>query len=461
MIIKSNNETIYNKILGAVIRMGSNPNDAIFAFTLMGVPIYINVDDRISGDNQNLTDSLIYTDGRGIVITGNLIKVNRIFDAYGVTNVLKHELEHILLNHISRSKEIVGAFKDYRDSDIMNIFNIASDYIINKDLKIENSLANKDLEFVSDKIMRDKFGLYPEDLEKKSAEEIVMMMIKNNPPTKISEMMEEIKNLLNGDGFGGVSSFSHVCQNNKPEFDEFVAKNSKNFGGDFNKYLADVIKNAITTYGYGQSNIWKKLDGIYGKPLVNWNSVLTDELRQHKSREIAENGVKVVNRRYYQLSSYINTPILFTNMKRTFKDGVIAIDTSGSITDETYMKEISQVIRLVKNEGLDWKILLFDDGIVLDENKNPVIYHTKNISINELTDKLLNRTYGGTNIKEVLDYCNKDKTKFLILISDMEFNYDLPKYDRFKKIFISTETSDETGDKVKEICDTLAFFNPY
>ena len=461
MIIKSNNETIYNKILGAVIRMGSNPNDAIFAFTLMGVPIYINVDDRISGDNQNLTDSLIYTDGRGIVITGNLIKVNRIFDAYGVTNVLKHELEHILLNHISRSKEIVGAFKDYRDSDIMNIFNIASDYIINKDLKIENSLANKDLEFVSDKIMRDKFGLYPEDLEKKSAEEIVMMMIKNNPPTKISEMMEEIKNLLNGDGFGGVSSFSHVCQNNKPEFDEFVAKNSKNFGGDFNKYLADVIKNAITTYGYGQSNIWKKLDGIYGKPLVNWNSVLTDELRQHKSREIAENGVKVVNRRYYQLSSYINTPILFTNMKRTFKDGVIAIDTSGSITDETYMKEISQVIRLVKNEGLDWKILLFDDGIVLNENKNPIIYHTKNISINELTDKLLNRTYGGTNIKEVLDYCNKDKTKFLILISDMEFNYDLPKYDRFKKIFISTETSDETGDKVKEICDTLAFFNPY
>lgn len=461
MIIKSNNETIYNKILGAVIRMGSNPNDAIFAFTLMGVPIYINVDDRISGDNQNLTDSLIYTDGRGIVITGNLIKVNRIFDAYGVTNVLKHELEHILLNHISRSKEIVGAFKDYRDSDIMNIFNIASDYIINKDLKIENSLANKDLEFVSDKIMRDKFGLYPEDLEKKSAEEIVMMMIKNNPPTKISEIMEEIKKLLNGDGFGGVSSFSHVCPNDKPEFDEFVAKNSKNFGGDFNKYLADVIKNAITTYGYGQSSVWKKLDGIYGKPLVNWNSVLTDELRQHKSREIAENGVKVVNRRYYQLSSYINTPILFTNMKRTFKDGVIAIDTSGSITDETYMKEISQVIRLVKNEGLDWKILLFDDGIVLDENKNPVIYHTKNISINELTDKLLNRTYGGTNIKEVLDYCNKDKTKFLILISDMEFNYDLPKYDRFKKIFISTETSDETGDKVKEICDTLAFFNPY
>ena len=288
-----------------------------------------------------------------------------------------------------------------------------------------------------------------------------MMMIKNNPPTKISEMMEEIKKLLNGDGFGGVSSFSHVCPNDKPEFDEFVAKNSKNFGGDFNKYLADVIKNAITTYGYGQSSVWKKLDGIYGKPLVNWNSVLTDELRQHKSREIAENGVKVVNRRYYQLSSYINTPILFTNMKRTFKDGVIAIDTSGSITDETYMKEISQVIRLVKNEGLDWKILLFDDGIVLDENKNPVIYHTKNISINELTDKLLNRTYGGTNIKEVLDYCNKDKTKFLILISDMEFNYDLPKYDRFKKIFISTETSDETGDKVKEICDTLAFFNPY
>lgn len=462
MIIKSNNETIYNKILGAVIKMSSVPDDAIFAFTLMGVPIYINVDDKLNNNFQtDNTDSLIYTDGRGIMISGNIIKVNNVFDSYGTTNILKHELEHILLNHISRSKEIISVFNDYMKSDIMVIFNIASDYIINKDLKITTVSNSKELEFINEKVMRDKFGLSSKELDKKSVEEIVMMMIRNNPPTKISEIVKTIKHALNGDGFGGASSFSHMSPKDMSEFDDFVAKNSKNFGGDFNRYLADVIKNAITTYGYGQSNIWRKLEGIYGKPLVDWNAVLTDELRQYKSREIAERGVKVVNRRYYQLSSYIDTPILFTNIKRTFKDGVIAIDTSGSISDETYLKEISQVIRLVKDEGLNWKIVLFDDGIVLDNEKNPIIYHTKNVSIDELTDKLLNRTYGGTNIKEVLDYCNNEKTKFLILISDMEFSYKLPTYDAFKKIFISTRTSDDTNEKVKEICDTLTFFNPY
>ncbi len=461
MIIKSNNETIYSKVLGAIVKMNSNPDDAIFAFTLMGVPIYINIEDKIYGNPQDSPDALIYTDGRGIKITGNIMKINEIFDYYGSTNVLKHELEHILLNHISRLKELMEGIKDYSKSDISDLYNIATDYIINKDLNIESQNSKSKLSVITDDFMREKFGLLPEDLDKNSAEEILMKMMKKNPPQKISEIIKALKKALKRDGFGGASSFSHIKPVSMPEFDDFVAKNSKNFGGDFNKYLADVIKNAISTYGYGQSNVWKKLSGIYGKPLVNWNAVLTDELRQYKSKEIAENGIKVVNRRYYQLSTYVDVPILFNNIKRTFKDGIIAIDTSGSIDDDTYIKEISQVIRLVKDEGLDWKIVLFDDGIVKDENEKPIVYQTKNFSINELTDKLLNRTYGGTSIKEVLEFSEKEKAKFLILISDMEFNYNLPEFKTFKKIFISTKSSDSTGEGVKKICDTLTFFEPY
>lgn len=461
MIIKSNNETLRDKVLGAMIKMSSTPDDAIFSFTLMGVPIGINVDNTIDNSVQPKDmDALIYTDGRGIMITGNAMKVNEIFDRHGASFVLKHELEHILLNHISREKEILDAFKDYVKSDIVDIFNIASDYIINKDL-LSNASNQEPFEFVDEKFMQKAFNLSKEDLDKKSAEEIVMLIMKNKPPPTISEIVKAIKKAIGGDGFSGKSSFSHVRPVEISGFDDFVAKNSKNFGGDFDKYLTDVIKNAITAYGTGQSSIWKKLDEFYGKPLVNWNAILTDELRQYKSKETAEHGVKVVNRRYYQLSSYVDIPILFNNMKRTFKDGVIAIDTSGSINDETYIKEISQAINLVKSEGLDWKVILFDDGIVRDEDGKMLIYHTKNISIADLTDKLLNRTYGGTDIKEVLDYCDTERAKFLILMSDMVFSYKLPKYDKFKKIFISTGTRDETNENVKELCDTLAFFEPY
>ncbi len=457
MIIKSNNETIYNKILGAIMQMNANPDDVIFAYTMMAVPIIIEIDNKVDNFNQRDKDALIYTDGRGIKIVGNLLEINALLSSYGVVNVLKHEMEHILLQHISRIKDFISAFPDYSKSDIIEIFNIASDYIINKDLGIAD---NKTFNFVNDRYM-ERFNLRPEDLEKKSAEEIALAIIKNNPPIKLSELIKEIKKALSGDGFGGKSAFTHVVPYEIHEFDDFIAKNTKRFDGDFDKYLADVIKSAVTTYGYGQSSVWKKLDGIYGKPLINWDAVLIENLRQYKTNSIQENGVKVVNRRYYQLSNYIDTPLLFNRMKRTFKDGIIAIDTSGSIDDEKYKKEVSAVINLVKSEGIDWKIILFDDGIVKDEKGDLVVFHTKDFTLNDLVEKLLTRTYGGTNIKEVLDFCEKERAKFLILISDMRFNYNLPQYNNFKKIFISTEPPDLTDDKVKNLCDVLAFFEQY
>jgi predicted metal-dependent peptidase len=458
MIIKSNNETIYSKILGAIIQMNSNPDDAIFAYTLMAVPIIIDVNNKISNTgHREPTDSLIYTDGRGIKIVGNIFEINAILSSYGVVNVLKHEIEHILLQHIARIKDFTSAFKDYKKEDIVEIFNIASDYIINKDLGIKD---NKTFNFVTDSYM-ERFNLKPQDLEKKSAEEIALAIIKNNPPIKLSELIKEIKKMLNGDGFGGKSAFTHVVPYEMHDFDDFITKNAKRFDGNFDKYLADIIKTAVTTYGYGQSNVWKKLDGIYGKHIVDWEAVLTENLRQYKTNSIDENGIKIVNRRYYQISTYLNTPLLFNKVKRSFKDGVIAIDTSGSIDDEKYKKEISSVIDLVKKEGIDWEIILFDDGIVKDENGENIILHTKNFTFNDLVEKLLNRTYGGTNIKEVLDFCEKEKAKFLILISDMRFNYDLKEYNGFKKIFISTEPPSSTDENVKKICDVLAFFEQY
>ena len=459
MIIKSNNETIYNKVVGAIMKMSSNPDEAIFAFTLIGVPIEIDVDNKMEGVDNGV-DTAIYTDGRGIVIKGNIVKINDIFNVYGATNVLKHELEHIILNHIFRQKEVIDAYSKYSKNDISKIFNVAADYIINKDLKNGDN-ATRDLQFVNDSFMRTVFNLSSDELKNKSVEEIVVMIMKGLNADKLNETMEFIRKESKGDGFGGNSSFSHMSSDENKSFDDFVKKNSNKFGGDYFKYIEDLLKNAITSYGCGQSGMWKKLNRIYGKPYIDWNSVLSSEIKQYKTRDISENGLKAVNRRYYQLSAYVKSPILFTNFKKTFKDGIIAIDTSGSISDDIYVKEVFEAIRLVSGEGIDWTIMLFDDGIVLDEDGNPVMYKTSTISTKDLTEKLLNRTYGGTDIKEVLDYANSSKAKFLILISDMEFNYDLPDYKSFRKIFISTSTADETDGDVRKICDVLAFFNPY
>ncbi|MGC8650991.1 MAG: DUF2201 family putative metallopeptidase, partial [Hydrogenobaculum sp.] len=207
--------------------MMSDKNDAIFSFLLIGIPISINVDDKISNNNRYENfDALIYTDGRGIKIYGNVKNINTLFEIYGADKILKHELEHILLNHIEREKEIIDNIKDYSKNDLSTLFNIAADYIINKDLDI-GTTKFKNFQLVNEEIMKTKFNLTSKDLDKKSVEEILKMMLKNNPPMKISEIIKEIKKLLKGDGFGGTSSFSHVSPNKIDEFDDFIDKNAK------------------------------------------------------------------------------------------------------------------------------------------------------------------------------------------------------------------------------------------
>jgi len=453
MIIKSNDETIYQRVLGAVTDMSRNPSDVVFAMTLISIPIVIDVK-----NDDDEVQALIFTDGRGIKITGNNKAVISIFNKLSTKNVLKHELEHILLNHIHRAKDLINFHKNIPEEFLMELINIAQDYIINKDIGI-TGYGGK-IEVIDDDYMEKAFGFKPEDLERKSFEEIVEMMIQKSGDTieEIKQMANKLKELIK-DGFFSYDNITkHMKDLNEKDFDDFVKKNAKKFDGDFKKYLTNVIKEAITNYGTGQSTIWRQLEEMYVKPVINWKAILYNEVKSYKTHEIEEKGVNVVNRRYYVLSKINkNIPILFQKEKRTFEDGLIAIDTSGSIDDKEYLSEVSEVINLIKEEGGVWKIVLFDDGIAKDENGKPLIFSTAGKSIKELYEILSKRTYGGTNIKEVLDYANSNRIKFLILISDMIFDYKLPKYENFRKIFISTQSRSKTPKEIENIADVVAY----
>jgi len=453
MIIKSNDETIYQRVLGAVTDMSRNPSDVVFAMTLISIPIVIDVK-----NNDDETQALIFTDGRGIKITGNSKTIISIFNKLSTKNVLKHELEHILLNHIHRAKDLINFHKNIPEDFLMELINIAQDYIINKDIGI-TGYGGK-IEVIDDNYMEKAFGFKQEDLERKSFEEIVEMMIQKSGKTieEIKQLMNKLEELIKEGFFSYNNITKHMKEGNEKDFDDFVKKNTKNFDGDFKKYLTNVIKEAITNYGTGQSNIWRQLEEMYVKPVINWKVILYNEVKSYKTHEIEEKGVNIVNRRYYVLSKINkNIPILFQKEKRTFEDGLIAIDTSGSIDDKEYLSEVSEVINLIKEEGGIWKILLFDDGIVKGENGKPLIFSTAGKSIKELHEILSKRTYGGTDIKEVLDYANSNRIKFLILISDMIFDYELPKYNNFRKIFISTQSRSNTPSDVESIADVVAY----
>jgi len=456
MIIKSNDDTIYQRVLGAITNMSRNPSDAVFAITLISIPIVIDAkNDKIENQAE------IFTDGRGIKITGSSKEIISVLNTFSTEKILKHELEHMLLNHIRRASDLLAFHKDIPKEYLMELINIAQDYIINKDIGLDMSYGGRDkIGIINDEYMEKAFGFKPEDLEKKSFEEIVEMIIQKKAKTidEMKKMIEELKELIKEGFFSYNNIVKHMKEGNEKDFDDFVKKNTQKFGGDFKKYLTDVIKEAITSYGTGQSGVWKQLEDIYGKPVLDWKAILYNELKSYKTHEIDEKGINVVNRRYYVLSQINkNIPIMFQKEKRTFEDGLIAIDTSGSIDDKEYLSEIREIINLIKEEGGIWKILLFDDGIVKDKNGNPIVFSTAGKSIRELYETLSKRTYGGTDIKEVLDYANANRIKFLVLISDMEFNYTLPKYNTFRKVFISTQTRSNTPSEVENIADVIAY----
>lgn len=435
--------------------MGKTNSDAVFSMTLISIPIVID-----AKTDKTESQALIFTDGRGIKITGGTKEIISTLNTLSTEKLLKHELEHILLNHIYRAKDLIKFHKDIPEEYLMELINIAQDYIINKDIGLNTYEGRDKIEVINDNYMEKAFGFKPEELEKKSFEEIVEMMIKKSGNTidEMKKTMNTLKELIKEGFFSYDNITNHMKEGNQKDFDDFVKKNAEKFGGDFKKYLTDVIKEAITNYGAGQSGLWKQLEDIYGKPVLNWKTILYNEIKSYKTHEIDERGINTVNRRYYVLSQINkNIPIMFQKNKKTFEDGLIAIDTSGSIDDKAYLSEIGEVINLIKEEGGIWKILLFDDGIVKDKDNKAVIFSTAGKSIKDIYKILSKRTYGGTSIREVLDYANSSRIKFLVLISDMFFNYDLPKYNSFRKVFISTNNRSNTPKEVENIADVIAY----
>lgn len=456
MLVKENDKEIYNIIERAGFSLIRNPSKAVFGYTLMSIPIAIDViklneievKQKPKNEIKESNNWIVATDGRGIMIRGTLEALKNIFLKFPPEELLIHELCHILLKHRERTNSYIELKNEYPKFLVNKVANIAQDYIIDRDEHLSTDLTKR--------FMLDSFSLTENDLNG-SFEEISNKILKKFPTSdELKAAYSKTEKLP--DNFSDFEAMgNHIINNNFQEFDEFCQSNSQNFNGNYTKYLEDVEKRALMQYGSGTSGIWKTLEKLFCKPLVNWKFVLSDELKNYKKSEIEDNGYKKINRRYYIFKSQTekNIPLMFLKYKKTFNNGVIAIDTSGSIDDETYKKEVSETLRLIKHEGMNWTVLLFDDGIRKEINfKTP----TENV-----VKDLLTRTYGGTSITEVLDYCNKTHRKILILISDMYFNYKLPmkNYKGFRKLFISTVKKEENNDEIRTICDKITWFNPY
>lgn len=141
------------------------------------------------------------------------------------------------------------------------------------------------------------------------------------------------------------------------------------------------------------------------KPKLPWNRILQKYLAQYTKSDYT---FKKPNRRFFP-DHYL--PSLYSI---TLMDIAVAVDISGSVSDKefkTFVSEITSIFRMMKPKKIT--LLHFDTRIQhIDE-------------INTFRD-LMNVKFtgrGGTDIKEVVEWTNKNKPQLLLVFTDGEFYF--------------------------------------
>lgn len=163
-------------------------------------------------------------------------------------------------------------------------------------------------------------------------------------------------------------------------------------------------KMANDTPGTIPSDIQIYLNGLL-KPKLPWNRLLQKFLQKFDKSDYS---FRKPNRRFfptYHLPSLYGEKLI---------DMVIAVDTSGSVSDSdfhNFVSEIANILRMMRPEKI--RVIQFDTEIKsVDEVK----------SIKELMAiKFTGR--GGTFINPVLDWANVNKPQLLIVFSDGGFRF--------------------------------------
>ncbi len=408
MILKCTDNELGKKISSATLKIiKGNPKPDVFSYLIMSIPIIIeeqkNDSDKIPGYcGVYSTEKAIYFDVRK---KEKILENIKLLD--GAELLIKHEIMHIILSHIKRGNIFMNKKKVKT-----NAYFIAADYIINREIGLTNET------FITFDFLSNIPGLtIREVVDKMSTEEIAEKLMGSVPP---SSMFIDDKGCDSEDG-------------------EEVNKETKNNSSgykNYNDYFKDTLQKAIMKghdAGKEQSEFWKNLENGLFESKHDYKKILYNHL--NNSFKKAETGHKIVNRRYYQLEAQIkDTMITFEHRNKILQNILIAVDTSGSIDDKTYIKEIGEIVNLVKNIGIEGTICLFDTSI---KRKIKVDLNTK---IKELKKELLKRSDGGTNFNCINDLEEELKPKLTIILSDLMASY--PSKFHYETIFITYVKTD-------------------
>ena len=361
-----------------------------------------------------------------IYINPNFV-LNELSDAE-VTGVLAHEVMHIATMTFFRQR-----------GRTMKLWNIATDYMMNRDL-LEMGVSLPKMGLLPKNqggqwIVQEE-GLPPIDITDLAAEELY------NELNKIAQQQQQqLQKILDQLGIKQEQLDKHLTPEEAQQIEaQGVPSDDENFKpckksqGQIKADIDEALETAKRTRGE-DAGVPRSFAKDLLKPKANWKNLL-------------RNFVKSASTQYHDwarpqkraLASGYYAPKI--RLEQEDIDLVIAIDTSGSISEDimkVFLTELMGIIRTFKNVKIN--LLLWHTSVYKE-----VDIDTRKKKIDDIQKDLLNLPYqgGGTEISSIKKYLDKKPTKSkkitgLLVFTDGEVE-DNPQFpDAKRKLFMITE----------------------
>jgi len=294
-------------------------------------------------------------------------------------STIKHEILHIVSMHLVRAKE-------FKDSHSILAVNMAMDIVVNKYLNYlppyATTLEGVNLKFALNLQAYESFEYYVDKIQTA----IDLLEVEENAPEDDSDKTEKIgtEKILTEYSAERTHDIwkesSDIDEKTLQQFTEKVVNSCEN--GDIPTYLKSMISALKSSGGELPWSLY--LNRLMGTVESNKKKTITRKNRRQPDRLDLRGQLRSHKARI-----------------------VVALDISGSISDEEFKQAIKEVLSIVKNYNHEITMIECDDEI-------RCAYKVKSIKdIRERTNKR-----GGTKFYPVFEYANNNKVNLLVYFTD-------------------------------------------
>ena len=287
---------------------------------------------------------------------------------------IKHEIHHVLSLHLSRAKELKNKYSTLTVNLAMDI--VVNQYLDNlppysttlKDVNLKYNLnmeAYNTLEYYAEKIQSELDLMEENDEGEEDDSQMTNSMVESYNPEKMHDMWQE------SDEFD---------EKTLREFAEKVINASQK--GTIPSQVESLIANLKNSQGE-----------------IPWNIMLKKLMGTVES-----NKKKTITRRNRRQSNRLDLRGEIRNHKSEI---TVAIDISGSISNEEFKQAIKEVLSIVKNYNHEITIIECDKEVKR-------VYKAK--SVRDIKKRLTSG--GATKFTPVFEYANNTKCNLLIYFTD-------------------------------------------